>query len=101
MDLPWAPGTDGIAQPQPRSPHTGNLLLCSSGAYRGHCGKAEEDSQIICLSVRWCAGWGVWVRSLLVLLEPLGAILLAEEVACWLGDNVEVSASCKAAVKQT
>ena len=41
------------------------------------------------------------MRSILVLLEPLGAILLAEEVACWLGDNVEVSASCKAAVKQT
>lgn len=101
VDQPWAPCTDGITQPQPCSPRTGNILLCSSGAYRGHCGKAEKDSQIICLSTHWCVGWAVWVRFLLVLLEPLGIILLAEEMASWLGDNVEVRACCKAAVKQT
>lgn len=48
--------------PAPLPRGAGRLVLCSSGAHRGHCGKAVEDSQIIHVSAGEWVGWTIWVR---------------------------------------
>lgn len=53
--------------PAPLPPRAGRLVLYSCGAYRGHCGKAVEDSQIIHVSAGKWVGWTIWVNC------PVGA----------------------------
>ena len=53
----------------PLPPRAARLVLCFSGAYRGHRGKTVEDSQIIRVSAGGWVGWTTRVSC------PVGAAL--------------------------